>query len=428
MQLLTGRDHEPPVFVGPGQIELKSTTIAEFRLFASARENADGILKVHLAHANPYERLDQFRLFAEDFDGTEWACGWVVPRVEQDSSAGTLLVGTINSLLTKVSADWVSTTPGAELLFQPSIHIPMSASLQTVHSIADEEICRSWRLGMHALEILGSRIEFAQDPTDGLLWITASTSAELPHPYLENWLSEPLRILLGQLHYPRLVARNFGDGSAFISIRQSPKTYPNASIGSLLASELVPPTERFWQLYAALLTLIAEDRNDQGQPNFEAHRITRFYEEVIQASQGSRWVWCLTLASAAEALAKMLMRPEDQQTEFPASDLRSIKKTVSAWKGDENLRSRILSAIGLLSRRSVASFLRELANRGIIESRQAAAWNRMRNDVMHGNLVVPWSSQQEDETIIALAELVHTLTREIAGVGNGDRRLSERML
>lgn len=427
MRLLTGRDHEPPVFVGPGQIELKSTTAAEFRMFASEKAGAGGILRVHLAHANPYEMLDQFRLFATDFEGTEWACGWIVPRVEQTSAAGTLLTGQISSLTTRVSGDWVSPVAGAELLFQPSFHIPMAASMVTVHSIADEEICRSWRVGRHTLELLGSRIEFAQDPTDDLLWITANTSAELPHLYLENWLSEPLRILLGQLRYPRLVARNFGDGSAFVSIRQSPRAFRNASIGSLLASELVRSTERFWQLYAALLTMIAKDRNEEGNPNFEAHRITRLYEEIIQGSQGSRWVWCLTLASAAEALAKMLMRPEDQQAEFPAADLKSIKKTVSDWKGAEEVRSRVLNSIGFLSRKSVAAFLRDLVKRGVIERRHEEAWDKVRNNVMHGNLVMPWSSQEEDENIIALAEVVHTLTREIAGVGEAPRRPGERL-
>ena len=416
MRLLTGHDHEPPVFVGPGEIELKSTTAAEFRMFASAKDDASGILKVHLAHANPYERLDQFRLFATDFEGTEWACGWIIPHVEQTSAAGTLLTGKTSSLTTRVSGDWVSSVAGVELLFQPSFHIPMAASILTVHSIADEEIGRSWRVGRHTLELLGSRIEFAQDPSDDLLWITANTSAELPHPYLENWLSEPLRILLGQLHYPRLVARNFGDGSAFVSIRQSPRAFRNASIGSLLASELVPSTERFWELYAALLKLIGKDRNKEGHPNFEAHRITRFYEEIIQASQGSRWVWCLTLASAAEGLAKMLMQPEDQKAEFPAADLKSIKKTVSAWKGDERVRSRVLNSIGFLSRKSVAAFFHDLVKRGAIERRHEEAWDKMRNNVMHGNLVMPWSTQEEDENIVALAELVHTLTREIAGV------------
>jgi hypothetical protein len=33
---------------------------------------------------------------------------------------------------------------------------------------------------------------------------------------------------------------------------------------------------------------------------------------------------------------------------------------------------------------------------------------------MHSNLIMPWSTKQEDEHSIALAELVHTLTREIA--------------
>lgn len=416
MRLLTGHDHEPLVFVGPGEIELKSSTAAEFRMFASAKDDASGILKIHLAHANPYERLNQFRLFATDFEGTEWACGWIIPHVEQTSAAGTLLTGKTNSLTTRVSGDWVSSVAGAELLFQPSFHIPMAASILTVHSIADEEIGRSWRVGRHTLELLGSSIEFARDPSDDLLWITANASAELPHLYLENWLSEPLRILLGQLHYPRLVARNFGDGSAFVSIRQSPRAFRNASIGSLLASELVPSTERFWELYAALLKLIGKDRNREGHPNFEAHRITRFYEEIIQASQGSRWVWCLTLASTAEGLAKMLMQPEDQKAEFPAADLKSIKKTVSAWKGDERVRSRVLNSIGFLSRKSVAAFLDELVKRGAIERRHEEAWDKMRNNVMHGNLVMPWSSQEEDENIVALAELVHALTREIAGV------------
>ena len=35
MRLMTGRDFEPPVFVGPGRIELKNSTTAQFRMFAS---------------------------------------------------------------------------------------------------------------------------------------------------------------------------------------------------------------------------------------------------------------------------------------------------------------------------------------------------------------------------------------------------------
>ena len=297
--------------------------------------------------------LDQFRLFATDFEGTEWAGGWLVPRVEEASKAGTLVTGSIRSLMTRVSGDWVSPEAGVELLFQPGFYMPMAASMLTVHTIADEEISPSWHVGRHALQLFGSRIQFEQDPQNDLLWVTANTSSELTHPFLEKRLGEPLRILMGQLHYPRLVARNFGDGSAFVSVRQSQKAFRNASIGSLLASELLPTTERFWELYAALLTLIAQDRNHEGHPNFEAHRLTRFYEEIIQASQGSRWVWCLTLASVAEGTAKMLMRPEDEKAEIPPVELESIRAVVSAWKGDKQVRSRVLDSIGFLSKSSV---------------------------------------------------------------------------
>jgi hypothetical protein len=37
---------------------------------------------------------------------------------------------------------------------------------------------------------------------------------------------------------------------------------------------------------------------------------------------------------------------------------------------------------------------------------------------MHGNLVLPWSTQEEDERVIVLAEMVHILTREITGVSS----------
>jgi hypothetical protein len=61
---------------------------------------------------------------------------------------------------------------------------------------------------------------------------------------------------------------------------------------------------------------IAKGKNEQGLPNFEADRITRFYEEIMRASQGSRWVLCMTLASVAEGLARALMTPEGQISSF----------------------------------------------------------------------------------------------------------------
>jgi hypothetical protein len=114
----------------------------------------------------------------------------------------------------------------------------------------------------------------------------------------------------------------------------------------------------------------------------------------------------------------MLMRPEDEKAEMPAAELESIRAVVSAWKGDEQVRSRVLDSIGFMSKSSVAAFLRKLVRRKVIEQRHEDAWKKVRNSVMHGNLVLPWSTQEEDERVIALAEMVHCLTREIAGVSS----------
>ena len=415
MRILTGRDHEPPVFVGPGQIEIKTSTAADFKVFALPPHGEAAIEKILRAHANPYEIIDQFRLFATDYEGTEWACGWIAPRVENLSAAGALLSGRIASLVTHVSAPWVSTQSGAELIFQPGFHLPMESPVLTVHSVQNEEIQRSWKMGKHTLKLLGSEIEFFQEPTDDTLWITANTSIELPHLYLENWLSEPLRILLGQLIYPRLVARNFGDGSAQVWVRPSPRPFHNASIASLFTSEIAPTPGRFWELYAALLTMISKAKNDRGQANFEANPITRFYEEIIQASQGSRWVLCMTLASVSEGLAKSLMTPQDRISDFTEAEIQSIKKTIQAWNGNDDLKARVLNSIAYLGDRSTGKFIGDLVNRGVLEPQNEAAWKAVRHKVMHGNLVSPWATKEEDEHIIALAELVHRLTRELIG-------------
>ncbi len=416
MRLLTGRDHEPPVFKGPGQIDIRNTTDATFKLFASQPLDAASLEKVVRAHSNPYVMLDQFKLIATDYEGTEWACGWTVPRMEEATVDGALLTGKVRSLYACVKGESVSVESGVELLFQPAFHLPMESSTLTVHSIGSEEIERSSKSGRHILMLLGSKIEFFKEPEGDALWVTANASTDLPHLCLENWLSEPLRILFGQLIYPRLVARNLGNGTAHVSIRPSPRPFHNSSVGALMASEAVPVSGRFWELYTALLTMIAMTRNSSGMPDFQSHQVTRFYEEIIQASQGSRWVLCMTLASAAEGVCKLLMKPEDQASEFTETDIKSMKKAICLWKGNKALKERTLQEVTRLGRKGAGKFMRDLVKKGVLESKHEAAWNAVRYKVMHGNLINPWSTEEEDQQIIALAELVHTLTRKLAGV------------
>lgn len=46
----------------------------------------------------------------------------------------------------------------------------------------------------------------------------------------------------------------------------------------------------FWETFRRLLAYVAGARNERGDPNFEANKLTDLYVEVIQAACGSRWV------------------------------------------------------------------------------------------------------------------------------------------
>ena len=224
----------------------------------------------------------------------------------------------------------------------------------SVTTVDGKEIQQTREAGRHAIQVLGSEITFSYLPESPALYVTASISTDLSHPYLENWLSEPLRILVGQLIYPRFVARNFGNRRAVVSIRPSPLRIQYAGLASLLGEDPVIADSRFWETYATLLALIARARDQHGHPNFQNHRLTQFYEEIVQSTKGSRWVQCLTLASSAEGIAKMLVRPAERQSDFSREDIANLKKVVASWDGDEELRKRVVAEIERTSQRTIA--------------------------------------------------------------------------
>jgi hypothetical protein len=417
---LIGHDHEPPVFVGPGHIDIRSTTSIDFTMFATPTDGRDAFRRLIHAQENPYDVFHQFRLVATDYEGTEWTCGWTRPELKVNPKVGWPLTGRLNSLVAQASGPFVSTDSGVELVFQPKLNLPMDKTMTSITSLDGEEIERRHSAGQHTVPVLDSEIKFFYKPSDKSLWATAKTSERLMHPFVENWISEPLRVLLGQLVFPRLVARNFGNGTAQVWLRPSPPRFVNSGIAALFQEEPARGGKQFWELYTSLLTLIAEAKDDQGQPNFQSHKITRFYEELIQATQGSRWVLCMTLASTAEAIARMLMSPGEQRSDFAEKDIESIKDSVAAWKGDENLRARVLSDIARAGLRSVGRYLKDLVQRNVLEERNERSWSAVRNAVMHGNLVSPWATDEEDKRLLSLADLVHRLTRELIRASTGE--------
>jgi hypothetical protein len=409
---LLGNDCLEPYFVGPGRIEILSETDMRFFVYADAPDPTSAFRKRIKAKEHPYEATDQFQVHATDYEGVAWACGWAAVEEFADAKHGWPLTGEISSLTTLADGFWVASRPSVELLLIPPVDLPMTKSIVTESRIGDDKVHSTREAGQHSVTALGTTITFTYERGGKALWITADTSDQFKHPYAENWLTEPLRILLGIPVYPRMVARNMGDGTAHVWLRPSPRKDNLSAIGLLLPFAIdASRREAFWQLYVDLLTMIAKSGL------FEAHPITHLYDELAQAAEGSRWVITLTLASSVESLASQLMTDTDRRSEFSDEMLTSMKTHLRSWKNDIKLRDRLLNNLGLVSKKSVLAFMRGLGAQGIVNPAHVQTWSEIRNAVMHGEMVEPWSSEEGDRKMQDLLTLVHALTRALVAKG-----------
>lgn len=408
--MLLRTNHGETVFEGPGHIKIVSRTRIEFTMYAKALDEAAAFQYLVRAQNNPYEAIAQFILEATDYEGVHWNGGWTYPELSTAPAVGRLLTGLLDSLTSGAGAIGVSHAQGVELVVDPKLDLRMEQPMLTTTTVAGEVIERRRRAGSHVVEVLGSSIKFFYEPSVQGLWLSASCSEALSHPHIENWLLEPLRILTGKLIYPRLVARNFGDGTAMVQLRMSPPRSQVPGFTGVLS--LFPDRqEAFWRLYPSVLRMIVLARDKSGHPNFNEHPVTHFYVEIAQAAEGSRWVLYLSLASAVEGIAKMLMANHiAAEKKFESESIDSLKRHLQAWDGDKELKQRVMSDLARANTAGISQFLRQLVMTGKLEKRHAAAWNDVRNKVMHGNLVDPWATEEDDVRMENLASLLHHLT------------------
>lgn len=371
---ILGRDYARPAFTGPGHIDIRSETDLEFTMYATPSDGLYAVRQVEQARKNRYDASVQFVLIATDYRGTEWHCGWTHPEFKTLPHTNCLLTGRLDSLMTLAKGTWVSPISSIELVFSPHLWVPMNEPMVTVTTVDNVEIDREYAPGRQIVQVLDSELNFFYKRSSDSLWLTAKTTDRLRHPFAENWVCEPLRILLGQRVYPRLVARNFGDGTAHVWLRRSLRQLPALGVVSLLEDNSATMKKEFWQLYSNLLRLIAMD-GSSGSPDIKPHPITRFYEELIRAGEGSRWVFSMTLSSVAEGLVRMLT---------PCNP-----------------------------RAKIDTHLKTLVRQKVIGEEHQHSWTRVRHAVMHGHLVSPWGSEEEDQQINQLIDLVHRLTRRL---------------
>jgi hypothetical protein len=418
MELISGRDWEPPVLVGHGEAIVRTPNSADFTLTGRATDDIDTFRRIRKAHSNPYDTFDQFRLTGVDDAGVEWSMGWTTPEVVDVSGGTWVLRGAVQQgLSTDVRNATVADRSSVENIIELAESHPMLPVIGGFTTPVGDGPSRERE---HRVDVLGTTISFSFRPQVRLIAISCPTSSELPHPYAENWLAEPFRIIFGQSIYPRLVARNFGDGRAMVSLRRSPAPIRGASFAALWASYDDNKTgESFWNLYCRLLTFIARARDERGHPNFQENLLTQHYEEIAQAARGTRWVWALTLASTVEGQAKMLVPAGTRRRNFDSSESERLAEHIKLWPGSEDLKSQAIDAIKRTGFYTATRVLAELRANGVITSRELDSWKSMRNEVSHGTLISPWSQQEEDTKLQDLANLFHKLTTRILEQTNG---------
>lgn len=410
MELL-GRDHEPPVFTGPGHITINPDTRMRFVMHATPRDSSNAFKRIVQAQRNSYDILYQFRVNAVGYDGTKWSGGWTPVTLGEATGNVWRLSGPIGRLHTGAAGFGVAEDSSVELVYDRSLRLPIPMNMVKTVVRDGEQVLLSRSAGRAVVNALDVEVEFFRDAERGRMWAVARTSPTFPHPYLENWISEPLNLLLGETVTPRLVARNFGDGSASISLHEASDRPAGSLIACILREDPLGAKDRFWALYEEILTLVATARSADGGKNFEAHPLTRFYWEIIQATKSSNWVLCMTLASVVEGLIKRTYPSGVEEANYPKGDIRSLRKVICSWKGNAGLRSSVLNYINRRNTKGLTGVLRSLASEGVITTPQAKAWEALRNSSMHGEMVVPWPDQEQDAQINHLIELTHRVAK-----------------
>jgi hypothetical protein len=406
-------DHDPPVFEGSGRLILTASTAIRFEMDAKASDMGRGMVALRRCAEEVDDRTAAMRLRGMDYQGREWNAGWVRPRLGELQGDNHQLYGECLSISTDVRHDEAG---GVEVAYSPSPDVPFTEVMTNTARVGEAEL--GWRTegGRHRLELLGAEITASTQPWRDELWICARTSEDLNHPYLENWLSEPLRALRGQLIYPRLVARKFSDGRAIVWVRTAPAL--KRSLGGCASQLKGRSAAEFWAFYAAYLTYVAKHRGADGHPGFEANDLTRLHDEVIQARiSGSHWVIALCVASAIEGLIKLDPAFASAPADFSEADLSPLKSFASG-ASPAPLAARLKGWIATLHQPSPARYLSRLQKEGRISRVQLEAWRKVRNVVAHGNLFEPWGTPEEHAQLVALVELFYRLTALRIGYGS----------
>lgn len=408
------RDWEEPLIVGRGTVTAIDPFSFEFKIQGTPTEPRYTAQQLQRQKEDPYQPLLRFRLIATDETGREFACGWTVPEVQHNRKTNEwTFSGQCDGLMFDVDDPRKDRVSGTEVRYIiPNAH---QAAIFLRHLVRSQDACGRIVPEYH-LSVLGETVTFRYDASAETLSVRVPSSETFPLTLTENRLGEPLRILFGQLIYPRMIARAFKEPRVMITVSQTRK-WSNASNWAALwnGPASLQDHRGFWTLTADLLAYIVSAKDASGQTTLEANKITQLYVEVIQASYGTRWVWALTFGSSIEGLLRILAPRGSllEKEEVDHAAIESLAGHIAQWKGSERFKSTAIGAVRRLAELTPKRVLLRLIASGQATKAQLEAWETVRNSVVHGDLRSPYSTKEDDDRLLELSALMHTLTRVI---------------
>lgn len=409
---LLGR-HGETLANGSGCLRLDGYGDFHFELVGETVRSDELIEFISAHRRNPYDGLWRFRLVVTHPNGQELHCGYVTDQAIRFVSNEPL---SCSGRVEGLSFDTPSLGEvGTEiLLIVPERHW-LSQALAVSLPRPDED-----GVSRYSAKVVGSLLEFEYQQKSRSLTISVTGSDVFPQTYTEGWLSEPLRMMLGQLAFPRVIVRSNAN-RAMVMIPQIRRWHGEADGFSLLdPATTFEDRNLLFEMYAELLQFVASARGVDGMPNFERHPLTRFYEELAQAMHGSRWIMTLTLASAVEGGLNLLFPPNSTDENANLIELEDLKDHIDKWVGHPtssaasiaSLKDRAKGAISYTAEMTAIKRLRLLVVEKKVTKDEVMAWEKVRHKVAHGNIFSPFSSDENDRLILNLMRLF----RRIAGL------------
>ncbi|EJT04435.1 hypothetical protein [Rhizobium sp. CCGE 510] len=398
--MLIGSDEQGELLNGEGHVEFPDDETIVYHMRGTSDDIQTLLSRRVSSDRDRYDARLGFRLQCVGADGAVFGSAWHIPHLRPSEAGDGFLICT-----GEVRGFWIDEPLPVAAMNSTEVAVHIQSASELDFSL--HHLVRSGR----TVHVFGEEIRFLYDRPHGTLWATVGGSGRFRFPFAENWLVEPFRILFAQLVYPRLIARNDGNGRAAVSVRTTSSFLPNTRWITLWSNDTrYTDCDGFWALYASILAFVVRSHEGAEDPDLDSTIVTELYEQIVLATQGSRWVWAMVIASSIENLLTKLMPEHGVNPSAKLADLEALSGHVRAWQGDANLRNSLLDTLARRRNLSPKNVLTAMKRARIISKGEFDAWEGLRNKSMHGNPISDYASSEADATMHELASLLHKVT------------------